>query len=199
MRQHSEACERNKNPILSAIKPYLEFSKNVLEIGSGTGQHAVYFAAALPQLIWHTSDLKANHPSIIAWLEQSELPNVRKPKELDVGKRYWDIEPMDAVFTSNTCHIMSWDRVRDMFTGVGKLLKPGGHFLIYGPFNVGGNYTSESNQKFDQWLLGQNPESAIRDYEDILRVARHNSLSLVERHDMPANNMLLVLQKSASF
>ncbi len=199
MRQYSEACERNKQPILSIIKPYLQYAKSVLEIGSGTGQHAAYFAAALPHLIWQTSDLRSNHPSIIAWVEQSELPNLRKPKELDVGKRYWDIDPVDAIFTANTAHIMSWQRVKDMVTGVGKTLKPGGHFLIYGPFNVGGNYTAESNKKFDQWLKQQDPDSAIRDYDDILGQARHNGLALIERHQMPANNMLLAFEKNSSF
>ncbi len=199
MRQHSEACERNKDPILSVIKSYLNYSKSVLEIGSGTGQHAAYFAGALPHLTWQTSDLRHNHPSIIAWIEQAELPNLKKPFSLDVSRRYWDIEPIDAVFTANTAHIMSWDNVKSMFKGVGENLKPGGHFLIYGPFKVGGNFTSESNEQFNEHLKAQNPESAIRDYEDMLSHARHNGLSFVERHSMPANNMLLAFQKNASF
>ncbi|WP_251358729.1 DUF938 domain-containing protein [Kangiella sp. TOML190] len=196
MRQYSEACERNKEPILEVIKPYLSHSKKVLEIGSGTGQHAVHFAAALPHLTWQTSDLRANHASIIAWIEQTQLPNLRKPFTLDAARRYWDIEPVDAIFTANTAHIMAWDTVKSMFTGIGKNLKPGGHFLLYGPFNVGGNYTSPSNQQFDQSLKKRDPESAIRDYEDILSHGRYNGLSLLERHQMPANNMLLVFQKT---
>lgn len=199
MRQHSEACERNKDPILSTIKPYLSYSKSVLEIGSGTGQHAVYFSGALPHLTWQTSDLRSNHPSIIAWIEQSDLPNVKKPFSLDVAQRFWDIEPVDAVFTANTAHIMSWENVKSMFKGVGTNLRPGGHFLIYGPFNVAGKFTSESNRQFNESLKLQNPESAIRDYEDILSHARHNGLNLIERHQMPANNMLLAFQKNASF
>lgn len=199
MRQHSEACERNKDPILSTIKPYLSYSKSVLEIGSGTGQHAVYFGGALSHLTWQTSDLRSNHPSIIAWIEQSDLPNVKKPFTLDVAQRFWDIEPVDAVFTANTAHIMSWESVKSMFKGVGTNLRPGGHFLIYGPFNVAGKFTSESNRQFNESLKLQNPESAIRDYEDILSHARHNGLNLIERHQMPANNMLLAFQKNASF
>ncbi|NVK21920.1 MAG: DUF938 domain-containing protein [Kangiellaceae bacterium] len=198
MRQFSEACERNRDPILDVIKPYLSYAKEVLEIGSGTGQHAVYFAAAMPHLIWHTSDLRNNHPSIVAWLEASELPNVRKPRELNVGQRVWPVNQVDAVFTANTSHIMAWERVRDMFAGVNRVLKPGGHFLIYSPFNVNGKFTSESNEKFDQWLKQQDPESGIRDYDDMNRVARHNGLSLIKRHEMPANNMLLAYQKSSS-
>ncbi len=199
MRKFSEACERNKEPILNTIKPYLNYSKSLLEIGSGTGQHAAYFASAMPQLTWQTSDLRENHPSIIAWVERSELNNLRKPFTLDVSSRYWDIEPVDAIFTANTAHIMSWDSVKSMFSGVGKNLKPGGHFLIYGPFNVAGKFTSESNEKFNLWLQQQNADSAIRDYEDILSHARHNGLSLIERHQMPANNMLLAFQKNVSF
>lgn len=198
MREFSEACERNKNPILNAIKPYLEYSKSVLEIGSGTGQHAAYFASALPHLTWQTSDLRNNHASIIAWIEQTELGNLLKPKELDVNKRFWDLDAFDAIFTANTSHIMSWESVRAMLAGVGKHLKPGGHFLVYGPFNVNGNYTSDSNKQFDRLLQQRSPESGIRDYEDMLRVARHNGISLVERHPMPANNMLLAFQKNNS-
>lgn len=198
MRQFSEACERNKNPILNIIKSYLEYSKTVLEIGSGTGQHAAYFASALPHLTWQTSDLRANHNSIIAWIEQAELTNLLKPRELDVEQRFWDLGTFDAIFTANTSHIMSWESVRAMFAGVGKHLKPGGHFLVYGPFNVNGRYTSDSNKQFDQLLKQRNPESGIRDYEDMLRVAKHNGLSLIERHEMPANNMLLAFQKNNS-
>lgn len=199
MRQFSEACERNKRPILDVIKPYLDHSKEVLEIGSGTGQHAVWFAGAMPHLIWHTSDLRDNHPSIIAWIESSELPNLRKPRTLNVGQGVWPVNQVDAIFTANTCHIMSWERVRDMFEGANRVLKPGGHLLIYGPFNVNGEYTSESNKEFDASLKQRDPESGIRDYDDMNRVARHNGFSLIKRHDMPANNMLLAYEKSSAF
>ncbi|WP_018623815.1 DUF938 domain-containing protein [Kangiella aquimarina] len=199
MRQFSEACERNKGPILDVIKPYLDHSKEVLEIGSGTGQHAVWFAGAMPHLIWHTSDLRDNHPSIIAWIESSELPNLRKPRTLNVGQGVWPVNQVDAIFTANTCHIMSWERVRDMFEGANRVLKPGGHLLIYGPFNVNGEYTSESNKEFDASLKHRDPESGIRDYDDMNRVARHNGFSLIKRHDMPANNMLLAYEKSSAF
>lgn len=199
MRQFSEACERNKAPILDVIKPYLQHSKEVLEIGSGTGQHAAYFAGAMPHLIWHTTDLRENHPSILAWIESSELPNLRKPRTLNVGQSIWPVNQIDAIFTANTCHIMSWERVRDMFEGANRVLKPGGHLLIYGPFNVNGEYTSESNKEFDASLKQRDPESGIRDYDDMNRVARHNGFSLIQRHEMPANNMLLAYQKSSAF
>lgn len=199
MRQFSEACERNKGPILDVIKPYLQHSKEVLEIGSGTGQHAVWFAGAMPHLTWHTSDLRENHPSIIAWIESSELPNLRKPRTLNVGQGVWPVNQVDAIFTANTCHIMSWERVRDMFQGANRVLKPGGHLLIYGPFNVNGEYTSESNKEFDASLKQRDPESGIRDYDDMNRVARHNGFSLIQRHEMPANNMLLAYQKDSAF
>ena len=199
MRQFSEACERNKGPILDVIKPYLQHSKEVLEIGSGTGQHAVWFAGAMPHLTWHTSDLRENHPSIIAWIESSELPNLRKPRTLNVGQGVWPVNQVDAIYTANTCHIMSWERVRDMFQGANRVLKPGGHLLIYGPFNVNGDYTSESNKVFDASLKQRDPESGIRHYDDMNRVARHNGFSLIQRHEMPANNMLLAYEKSSAF
>lgn len=198
MREFSEACERNKGPILDVIKPYLYYAKEVLEIGSGTAQHAAWFAGALPHLIWHTTDLRKNHPAIISMLEAADLPNLRKPRELDVAQRVWPVSQVDAIFTANTSHIMDWERVREMFKGANAHLKPGGHFLIYGPFNVNGRYTSESNEKFDQWLKEQDPQSAIRDYDDMNRVARHNGFSLIQRHEMPANNMLLAYQKNSS-
>lgn len=199
MRQFSEACERNKGPILDAIKPYLQYSNEVLEIGSGTGQHAAWFAGAMPHLTWHTSDLRKNHPSITAWVESSELPNLRKPRTLDVAQAVWPVNQADAIFTANTCHIMSWERVRDMFQGASRVLKPGGHLLIYGPFKVNGEYTSESNKAFDASLKERDPESGLRDYDDMNRVARHNGFSLVQRHEMPANNMLLAYQKNSAF
>ncbi|ACV27857.1 DUF938 domain-containing protein [Kangiella koreensis] len=199
MRQFSEACERNKGPILDVIKPYLQHSNEVLEVGSGTGQHAACFAAAMPHLIWHTSDLRENHPSIMAWVESSELPNLRKPRTLDVSQAVWPVNQADAIFTANTCHIMSWERVLDLFQGANRVLKPGGHLLIYGPFNVNGEYTSESNKAFDASLKQRDPESGLRDYEDMNRVARHNGFSLVQRHEMPANNMLLAYQKNSAF
>ncbi len=199
MRQFSEACERNKGPILDAIKPYLQHSNEVLEIGSGTGQHAVWFAEAMPHLTWHTTDLRENHPSIIAWVETSELPNLRKPRTLDVGQSVWPVNQVDAIFTANTCHIMPWERVRDMFQGANRVLKPGGHLLIYGPFKVNGEYTSESNKEFDASLKQRDPESGLRDYDDMNRAARHNGFSLIQRHEMPANNMLLAYQKNSAF
>ncbi|MCW8856404.1 MAG: class I SAM-dependent methyltransferase [Kangiella sp.] len=199
MRQFSEACERNKGPILDVIKPYLQHSNEVLEVGSGTGQHAAYFAGAMPHLTWHTSDLRANHPSIMAWVESSELPNLRKPRTLDVSQAVWPVNQADAIFTANTCHIMSWERVLDLFQGANRVLKPGGHLLIYGPFNVNGQYTSESNKAFDASLKERDPESGLRDYDDMNRVARHNGFSLIQRHDMPANNMLLAYQKNSAF
>lgn len=199
MRRFSEACERNKGPILDAIKPYLQHSNEVLEIGSGTGQHAVWFAEAMPHLTWHTTDLRENHPSIIAWVETSELPNLRKPRTLDVGQGVWPVNQVDAIFTANTCHIMPWERVRDMFQGANRVLKPGGHLLIYGPFKVNGEYTSESNKEFDESLKQRDPESGLRDYDDMNRAARHNGFSLIQRHEMPANNMLLAYQKNSAF
>ena len=151
MKPYSEACEENKQPILVVLERVFAGSRSVLEIGSGTGQHAVYFGAALGHLIWQTSDRPENHPGIRRWLDEAALPNVRAPVCLDVAGE-WPCERFDAVFSANTTHIMSWPEVEELFGGVGRVLNPGGCFALYGPFNFGGSYTSESNARFDESL-----------------------------------------------
>lgn len=194
-RQFSDACERNREPILAVLRDVLANAKQVLEIGSGTGQHAVYFGAALPHLIWQTSDLPQNHASIHGWLHDAQLPNVLPPFSLDVASGNWPEGPFDAVFTANTCHIMAWDEVRAMFAGVARILKPQGVFCVYGPFNYGGKFTSESNALFDMSLKAQGAQMGIRSFEDIGALAREHGMSLVADHDMPAHNRLLVWRR----
>ncbi|MFZ6813427.1 DUF938 domain-containing protein [Undibacterium sp. Rencai35W] len=190
----SPACERNAAPILNVLKPLLTQSKNLLEIGSGTGQHAVYFGAQMPHLIWQCSDRVDYHPSILAWQAETELGNVKPPYTLDVATSKWPEQTFDAVFTANTCHIMAWQEVEMMFAGVSQLLNPGGLFCIYGPFNYEGRFTSESNQQFDASLRSQADHMGIRDSEKIDALA--NQYGLDRRHDyvMPANNRLLVFE-----
>jgi cyclopropane fatty-acyl-phospholipid synthase-like methyltransferase len=190
--QYSAACERNRDPILTVLREELADCKEVLEIGSGTGQHAVYFAAHLPHLTWHTSDLPDNHPSILAWQQEAQLPNVRPPFALDVRSDSWPAGSYDAVFTANTCHIMAWEEVQAMFAQVGKLLRTGGRFCIYGPFNYNGRFTSASNAQFDAALRAQAPHRGIRDVEAIARLAKAQGMTLRQDHAMPANNRLLV-------
>src|SRR5690606_1779576 len=143
MKPYSDACDRNRDPILNVIKDWFVAPGEVLEIGSGTGQHAVYFARQLPHLQWIATDRAENHAGIKAWLDEAQLPNVRGPLELDVNEEVWPVERVDYVFSANTAHIMSWPEVEKMFEGVGRVLRSGGVFCLYGPFNRDGQFTSE--------------------------------------------------------
>ncbi|MFZ6711737.1 DUF938 domain-containing protein [Undibacterium sp. TC9W] len=192
---YSAACERNSGPILQAITPLLTRSHSLLEIGSGTGQHAVTFARQLAHLQWQTSDRAEYHPGILAWLDEAALPNVLPPLELNIGKSPWPQKQFDVVFTANTCHIMAWEEVQLMFAGVANMLNNGGLFLIYGPFNYAGQFTSESNQQFDASLRQQAAHMGIRDIEKIIKLANQHGMQLQQDIAMPANNRLLVLVK----
>lgn len=168
----------------------------VLEIGSGTGQHAVFFGARLPQLSWQTSDMAANHAGILAWLEEAGLTNVHPPIELDVREtEHWPDARFDAVFSANAVHIMGWDAVQAMFEGLGRVMEAGARLALYGPFNYGGEYTSESNARFDQWLKGRDPASGIRNFEDLNALARAQGMQPARDHAMPANNRILIWDK----
>lgn len=167
----------------------------VLEIGSGTGQHAVYFGARLPHLIWQTSDLNANHPSILAWLHDAQLPNVSPPLTLDAGSGDWPGGRYDAAFSANTCHIMAWSEVEGMFAGLGRVLRPDAVLCIYGPFNYEGRFSSPSNAEFDASLKAQAPHRGIRDFEAVNALAAAQGLRLQADHAMPANNRLLVWRR----
>lgn len=182
MKPFSEASERNRAPILAVLKRVFAKSTAVLEIGSGTGQHAAYFAPELPHLVWRASDVADNLPGIRQW--------VATAIELDVDKQ-WPAVEADAVFTANTCHIMSWPQVEKMFGGVGRM-KTVKTFALYGPFNYGGKHTSDSNARFDAMLRGRDPASGIRDFEAITALAQKNGFTLAEDNAMPANNRLLV-------
>ena len=182
MKPFSEASERNREPILAVLKRALKDRRKVLEIGSGTGQHAAYFSAALPHLVWQASDVAQNLPGIRQWGVE--------PIELDVDGD-WPAIDADAVFTANTCHIMSWPQVERMFEGVGRM-RSVRTFCLYGPFNYGGRHTSESNARFDAMLRGRDPASGIRDFEAIDALAAKAGLRLDEDNAMPANNRLLV-------
>ena len=192
----SPASARNREPILAALRPLLQGCRSVLELGSGTGQHAVHFGAALPGLSWQTSDLPANHDGIRAWLDEAALPNVLPPLALDAGSGDWPPGPFDAVYTANTCHIMSWPEVQGMFRGIGRVLAPGGMLCIYGPFNRGGHFTTPSNAQFDASLKAQAPHMGLRNQEDIDALAREQQLTLVADLPLPANNDLLAWRRA---
>lgn len=194
MKPFSEACERNRGPILSELKRIFSDRKAVLEIGSGTGQHAACFAPELPRLTWQPSDVAEHLPGIRQWVEDAGAPNLRFPILLDVDAS-WPTLSVDAAYSANTCHIMSWPQVERMFRGAGEALQPGGIFCVYGPFNYGGRHTSESNSRFDAMLRSRDPASGLRDFEAILALAGTSGLAHEEDNTMPANNRLLVLRR----
>jgi cyclopropane fatty-acyl-phospholipid synthase-like methyltransferase len=191
------ACERNRDPILAVLRRQFADRRRVLEIGSGTGQHAVYFAAALPWLTWQCSDVAENLPGIRLWLEDAGLPNTPPPLALDVHGTWPACSP-DAVFSANTLHIMGWGEVEAFFAGIGRVLGDDGTLVVYGPFNYGGDYTSASNREFDAWLRARDPRSGIRDFEAVDALAQRIGLQRVEDAAMPANNRCLVWRRHAS-
>ena len=195
MKPYAESCDQNREPILAVIQPLLADCRSVLEIGSGTGQHAVFFAQNMPRLVWHTSDCKRYHDGIKQWLQEAGLENTRAPITLDVYTSRWPRQTFDAVFSANTAHIMHWPEIDAMFSGVATVLESGGKFLLYGPFNYNGRYTSESNASFDSQLKDRDPESGIKNFEDLDRLAQQAGLRLRNDYNMPANNRILYWEK----
>jgi cyclopropane fatty-acyl-phospholipid synthase-like methyltransferase len=171
MKPYSESCEQNREPILSVLRDVFADRRQVLEIGSGTGQHAVFFGQNLPHLTWQTSDLAPNHDGIRAWLHEAKLANVLFPLLIDANDPVWPVKKMDAIFSVNAVHIMSWKEVLKLFEGIGKALTDDGVLCLYGPFNYGGKFTSESNARFDGWLKMHNPLSGVRDFEAVDQLA----------------------------
>lgn len=198
----SQACENNQAPITAILQEAFAAAHHVLEIGSGTGQHSVYMAPRLPLLIWQTSDLLENHAGISAWHAAYPSPNLRLPLALDMRMPHWPVptnaaEPaIDAVFTSNTLHIMAWPLVQQFFAMVGTHLPVQGTLVVYGPFNYGGQFTSDSNRAFNDWLHARDPHSAIRDFEAVNALTEQHGLHLQADHAMPANNRTLVWRKA---
>ena len=192
---YSAACDRNRDPILGVLREHFADRQRVLEIGSGTGQHAVHFAAALPHLQWQTSDRIEHHAGIHAWLDEAQLPNVLPPLVLDVNGA-WPQQKFDAVFSANTLHIMSWPGVQTLFARLPQVMSPGARLVIYGPFNYGGEFTSDSNVNFEQALKSCGSHMGIRDFEAVDALAQNIGLSLLKDHEMPANNRCLIWQKN---
>ena len=188
---YAPACDRNRDPILAVLKKYFADRRQVLEIGSGTGQHAVYFASALPHLVWQTSDVAENLPGIRAWLDESPLPNTPPPLQLEVNG-LWPKGIYDGIFSANTLHIMSWPEVRTLFASLPRVMAPNARVIFYGPFNYDGRYTSASNEAFDRSLRQRDPGMGIRNFEDIAALATAAGLELLEDCAMPANNRTLV-------
>lgn len=190
----SQACENNKGPILEVLKTVFNKTESVLEIGSGTGQHSVFFAEQLPHLQWYTSDRHINHEGINLWLKEANLTNLHGPLELDLNYA-WPVNNVDAIYTANTFHIVSWQLVEQFFKGVSTHLVSQGVVCIYGPFKYQGQFTSASNEEFDRFLTQRDPFSGIRDFEAIEQLATQASLTLISDTAMPANNQLLVFKR----
>jgi SAM-dependent methyltransferase len=191
----SAACERNKDPILEVLRIRFADRTRILEIGSGTGQHAVHFARALTHLAWYPTEQLAYLPDLALRVKQEGPRNLRVPTVLDVRQTLWPLRTVDGMFTANTLHIMSWPEVVALYRGVGAVLAPGGVFCVYGPFRYAGRYTSESNQEFDRVLRERDPNSGLRDIEAVAVLAEQYGLRLDADHDLPANNRLVAFTK----
>jgi SAM-dependent methyltransferase len=194
----SEASERNKEPILRILEGAFRNCRTVLEIGSGTGQHAVHFARHLPHLAWQPTDLAEGLPDLEKRVELEGPENLLPPIELDVRAHPWPVEPVAGIFTANTLHIMDWRSVEHFFEGVGRVLKPAGVLCVYGPFRYRGAFTTASNADFDRYLKVRDPASGIRDFEAVDALARGIGLALTADHAMPANNQMLVWSSSGA-
>lgn len=192
---YSESCDQNREVILDQLRRIFSDQSRLLEIGSGTGQHAAWMPQFLAHLHWQPSDVAANLPGIRLWLADGESENVSEPVELDVGMPTWPSVACDCVFSANTAHIMSQALVDRMFAEIGSLLPSGGRFALYGPFNYNGRFSSESNARFDQWLKSRDPLSGVRDFEHLNEQASRAGMRLLEDIEMPANNRILLWEK----
>lgn len=188
MKQHAPACERNKDAILEVLREVLPPAGFVLEIGSGSGQHAAYFAPRLPHHIWQPTDVAENLPSIRAWRDEAGAANLREPAELDLSARCWPVKRADAVVCINTVHIVAWELVQNLFARGGRLLPVGGVMYVYGAYRYRDRPLEPSNEEFDRWLKARDPRSGVRDFGAVDRLARDAGLSLAGDWAMPANN-----------
>jgi len=196
MKPFSPASERNRAPILEVLRHYFTSGIDVLEIGAGTGQHAEYFADALPHLHWLPTDIEPSLSAMRSRIDDAQLSNLAGPIELDVTASEWPVQRADHVFSANTAHIMSWAAVTAMFRGVTRVLSPGGFFVLYGPFKRAGTHTSDSNRLFDEALRAQDPDMGIRDDRALIDLALGCGLVLEADVPMPANNRILVWRHS---
>jgi SAM-dependent methyltransferase len=188
----SQACELNKAPILDVLKNVFHDRQQVLEVASGTGQHAVHFSAHLPHLSWQTSDVQQNIDGIQAWLTEAALPNVIAPLTLNVNDTTWPVGKFDAIFNANTVHIISWQEVQRLFDHLSRVVMPDAVVCFYGPYNYNNQFTSPGNARFDASLKERDPNSGIRDFEAINTLAASHGFTLQKDVAMPSNNRLLV-------
>ena len=196
----SAAADRNKEPILNVLKDYITNSGRLLEIGSGTGQHAVHMATNFPQIEWVASDQPIYHDDLKACFKQAKLPNLHGPEKLTIGEDdFPGKKPFNYAYSANTLHIMSWKECKTLFKLLGKRLREGSLVFFYGPFNYEGDFTSDSNRSFDQMLKARDPKSGIRNYEDVLSAMNKAGFKILNDVDMPANNRTLIFLKLDTF
>ncbi|GEO18346.1 DUF938 domain-containing protein [Microvirga aerophila] len=192
----SPSVARNRDPILTILRRVLPQTGTVLEVASGTGEHAVHFAAALPHLTWQPTDYNEQAlNSIAAHRAASRLSNLLAPFVLDVSAPQWPVDHADAIVAINMVHISSWQATQGLISGAGRMLPPGGMLYLYGAYKENGTHTSPSNEAFDEDLRRRNPEWGVRSLEDVTELARAHGLELVERIPMPANNLSLILRR----
>lgn len=196
MLNYSVASERNQDAILAILRKLLRDNEQVLEIGSGSGQHSIHFCRALPHITWNPSELDNNLIALATNLQQAGVANINKPLALDVSWSHWPVTDLSAVYTANTLHIVSWQQVEALFEGIGRCLKPQGLLIIYGPFRYTNQFTTPSNAEFDHWLRQRDSASGIRDFEAVQWLAERQGLTLLADYAMPANNQLLVWESA---
>jgi len=192
---YSAACERNREPILEVLRVEFANCRRVLEIGSGTGQHAVHLARALPQLSWQTSERPEHLAGIRLWLDEAALPNTPAPIAFDVTQAEWPQGRYDGIFTANTLHIMAWPEVEALFDRLPGILTEDARLAVYGPFNIHGRYTSESNAAFDASLRERGPHMGIRDLAEVDALAAGAGLRQIADYALPANNRCVIWQR----
>lgn len=197
MKLHSESTTRNRDPILHVLEAVLPAEGTLLEIASGTGEHAAYFAPHFPGLTWIPTDLGATElASIAAWREEAGAPNLQPPRRLDTRDTDWGVGELAAILAINVIHYAPWPVTAALFRGAGRLLTPEGVLVTYGAYRIDGRHTAPSNETFDAWLRARDPESGVRDLAEVEREAERNGLILADRVAMPANNFTLVFRRS---
>ncbi len=192
------AAEQNREPILAVLSEVFDRPGLVLEVGSGSGQHAVHFAAHLTHLTWQPTDLPEQLPGIARWRELAGLDNVLPPLPLDLDAPAWPLDACDEAYSSNTAHVLPWRLVEAMLAGVAARLRPDGRFCLYGPFRYGDRHTSPSNASFDASLRRRDPQQGVRDALRLEEYGRAVGLVLHDDREMPVNNRLLVFRRDAT-
>ncbi len=198
-KRDAPATQRNREPILERLAHWLDGPATVLEVASGTGQHAVFFAEKLPHLVWQPTDGDPSSlESISAWAEESGLPNLRPPLLLDASSSDWPVVAgeVDTIFNANMIHIAPWSAAQGLLAGAGQVLPVAGRLVLYGPFKIDGAHTSPSNAAFDESLRARDPRWGVRALEDVRATAEASGLVHEETAELPANNKLVVFRKA---